>query len=112
MTSALFTPTHLAFVLVIMLLLFGAKRLPESGRALGRAMHEFKEASPDVTTSRPPPGLEYEHAGRARTQSGEKRAGHRIGTGLSRHKRRATCAELLRREKGTFGAPYGYSGLW
>lgn len=44
MTSALLTPTHLVFVLVVMLLLFGAKRLPETGHALGRAMREFREA--------------------------------------------------------------------
>lgn len=60
MTSALFTPAHLAFVLVIMLLLFGAKRLPETGHALGRAMREFKEAitgRDDLPAATPPPGL-------------------------------------------------------
>jgi sec-independent protein translocase protein TatA len=34
----------------VLLLLFGAKRLPEMGRSLGRGMREFKEA---VTTSEP-----------------------------------------------------------
>ncbi|HXN36900.1 MAG TPA: twin-arginine translocase TatA/TatE family subunit [Solirubrobacteraceae bacterium] len=37
-------PLHIAFVVVILLLLFGAKRLPEIGRSLGSGMREFKEA--------------------------------------------------------------------
>ena len=44
MTSALITPTHIAILLVILLLLFGAKRVPETGRALGQGMREFKDA--------------------------------------------------------------------
>jgi sec-independent protein translocase protein TatA len=34
---------ELAFVLMIALLLFGAKRLPEIGRSLGRAISSFKD---------------------------------------------------------------------
>ena len=37
-------PVHLAFVLVVFLLLFGAKRLPEMGRSLGDGLRGFKEA--------------------------------------------------------------------
>jgi sec-independent protein translocase protein TatA len=37
-------PLHLAFLLVILLLVFGAKRLPELGRSLGTGMRGFKEA--------------------------------------------------------------------
>jgi len=44
MTAGLLTPTHLLILLAIMLLLFGAKRVPETGRALGRSMREFKDA--------------------------------------------------------------------
>lgn len=44
MSTALLTPTHLLVLLTILLLLFGAKRLPETGRALGRSMREFKDA--------------------------------------------------------------------
>lgn len=37
-------PTELIIVLVIVLLLFGAKRLPELGRSLGGGMREFKDS--------------------------------------------------------------------
>jgi sec-independent protein translocase protein TatA len=37
-------PLHLAFLLVILLLVFGAKRLPELGRSLGAGMRGFKES--------------------------------------------------------------------
>jgi sec-independent protein translocase protein TatA len=37
-------PIHLIFVLVLMLLVFGAKRLPEMGRSLGSGLRGFKDA--------------------------------------------------------------------
>jgi sec-independent protein translocase protein TatA len=37
-------PLHIAFLVVILLLLFGAKRLPEIGRSLGTGMREFKQS--------------------------------------------------------------------
>ncbi len=37
-------PLHIAFILVIVLLLFGAKRLPEIGRSLGSGIREFKHS--------------------------------------------------------------------
>ena len=43
MFSGLESPTHLLILLVIVFLLFGAKRLPEMGRNLGRGIKEFKE---------------------------------------------------------------------
>ena len=36
-------PIHLAFIVIVLLLVFGAKRLPEIGRSLGGGMREFKE---------------------------------------------------------------------
>jgi len=38
------SPTHLVVLLLIALLLFGAKRLPEIGRSLGTGMKEFKDS--------------------------------------------------------------------
>lgn len=37
-------PLHIAFLLVIVLLVFGAKRLPEIGRSLGSGLRGFKES--------------------------------------------------------------------
>ena len=37
-------PLHIAFLVVILLLIFGAKRLPEIGRSLGSGMREFKDS--------------------------------------------------------------------
>ncbi|HEY3946399.1 MAG TPA: twin-arginine translocase TatA/TatE family subunit [Solirubrobacteraceae bacterium] len=49
MFSGLESPTHLLLVFLVVLLLFGAKRLPEIGRGLGSGIHGFKQAltSPD-----------------------------------------------------------------
>ena len=38
------SPTHLVAQLLIALLLFGARRLPEIGRSLGSGMREFKDS--------------------------------------------------------------------
>jgi sec-independent protein translocase protein TatA len=37
-------PLHIAFLLILLLLVFGAKRLPEMGRSLGHGMRGFKDA--------------------------------------------------------------------
>jgi sec-independent protein translocase protein TatA len=46
------TPWHIVLLLLIALLLFGGKRLPEIGRSLGHGMREFKDA---VTGTSPEP---------------------------------------------------------
>jgi sec-independent protein translocase protein TatA len=37
-------PIHIAFIVIVLLLVFGAKRLPEIGRSLGTGMREFKDS--------------------------------------------------------------------
>ncbi len=37
-------PLHIAFLLIVLLLVFGAKRLPEIGRSVGAGMREFKDS--------------------------------------------------------------------
>ncbi|ACO32368.1 MULTISPECIES: twin-arginine translocase TatA/TatE family subunit [Acidobacterium] len=39
----LFTPTHLIIVLVIALLIFGPRKLPELGKGLGEGLRGFKD---------------------------------------------------------------------
>lgn len=40
----LFSPWHIAILVLVVLLVFGPKRLPEMGRSLGRGMREFKDS--------------------------------------------------------------------
>ena len=42
--TGLFEPTHLLIVLLVALLVFGPKRLPELGRSLGHGLREFKDS--------------------------------------------------------------------
>ncbi len=63
-------PIHIVFLVVILLLVFGARRLPEIGRSLGTGMREFKQSvtgethtgeqapqpqQPMLTAAQPPP---------------------------------------------------------
>ncbi len=41
---------EIALILVVFLLLFGAKRLPEFARSLGKSLKEFKKATSDITS--------------------------------------------------------------
>jgi len=51
--------TEILLILFIVLLLFGAKKLPELARGLGRSLEEFRRAARDVrdevTREVPPP---------------------------------------------------------
>jgi sec-independent protein translocase protein TatA len=61
-------PLHVIVLLVILLLVFGSKRLPELGRSLGEGMRGFKDSisgtgspsqtdalTPTATATAPPP---------------------------------------------------------
>ena len=45
-------PMEIAIVLVIMLVIFGPKRLPELGRSVGGGLREFKDTITKATPSR------------------------------------------------------------
>ena len=41
--------TEILIIVVVVLLLFGAKRLPELARSVGKSLNEFKKGMKDVT---------------------------------------------------------------
>lgn len=41
-------PGEMIFIMVVLLLLFGAKRLPELGSGLGKGIREFKRSMNDI----------------------------------------------------------------
>ena len=49
-------PIHIVFLLIVLLLVFGAKRLPEMGRSLGSGMRGFKDSLSGEPTH--PPAME------------------------------------------------------
>ncbi|MGZ4197342.1 MAG: twin-arginine translocase TatA/TatE family subunit [Solirubrobacteraceae bacterium] len=59
-------PIHLAFLLAILLMVFGAKRLPELGRSLGSGMRGFKES---ISGEAPAPARIEEQSSPARETS-------------------------------------------
>ena len=46
-------PTELIVIAVIILLIFGAKRLPEIGKGIGGAVREFKNIKKEITSKDP-----------------------------------------------------------
>ena len=55
--------TEIILIVVVIVLIFGAKRIPELARALGRASYEFKKAKNTLETE-----------GRELTEAAEKAA--------------------------------------
>ncbi len=54
-------PIHIAFILILLLLVFGAKRLPEMGKSLGEGLRGFRDSisgehheTPDLTAAPSP----------------------------------------------------------
>jgi len=51
MHLAMFGTQELIIILVIVLVLFGAKKIPEFARGLGKGVKEFKDAKSDIKNS-------------------------------------------------------------
>ncbi len=47
--------THILILLVIALLVFGARRIPEIGSSLGQGIREFKKSLSEVGSDKPQP---------------------------------------------------------
>ena len=43
-------PQEILLILLIVLLVFGASRLPEIGRSLGKGIREFKKATKEISS--------------------------------------------------------------
>lgn len=61
-------PLEIAIVLIIALIVFGPKRLPELGRSLGKGIREFRSSigGGDEEEAKPPPPQEIEPGQRDR----------------------------------------------
>jgi sec-independent protein translocase protein TatA len=62
MDMGLDNPLHIAFLLIVLLLVFGAKRLPEIGRSVGAGMREFKDSISGEGTPRLTQGTQQPQA--------------------------------------------------
>jgi sec-independent protein translocase protein TatA len=63
-------PLEIGIVLIVALLVFGPKRLPELGNGLGRGMREFKES---VTGEKETPSLDTDSDVSYKSTTGNKR---------------------------------------
>jgi sec-independent protein translocase protein TatA len=54
----LFQPTHLIVIGALLLVLFGAKRLPELGKGLGEGLKGFKDGIKGLGDASPPSPLQ------------------------------------------------------
>ena len=58
--EGLLQPTHLFFILLIVLIIFGPGKLPDLGRGLGKGIREFKDAVRSGSAPEPPPAPQSE----------------------------------------------------
>jgi sec-independent protein translocase protein TatA len=70
----LFQPTHLLVIAVILLVLFGGRKLPELGKGLGEGMRSFKEGLKGVTDAPAPPPAVAQQSAVAPVQSAQPAA--------------------------------------
>ena len=73
-------PSELVIIFLIILLVFGAKRIPEIAAGLGKGINEFKKAARDVTdefdpskTANSAPRVRNELRGQSTQQTTEKK---------------------------------------
>jgi sec-independent protein translocase protein TatA len=60
-------PLELIIILVVVLVVFGPKRLPDLGRSLGRGMREFKDSVTGKDKDELSEGVVVEHTERTTT---------------------------------------------
>jgi sec-independent protein translocase protein TatA len=75
-------PLEIVIVLIIVLVIFGPKRLPDLGRSLGRGMREFKDSVTGKDKEELPPASEAEQKPEPRSDPVSVESGDR-GTGAA-----------------------------
>lgn len=70
-------PTELIIILTIVLLLFGAKKIPELAKGLGTGVREFKRGTSGADEKELPQGGANQHE-KVRTESDDVRAGQKV----------------------------------
>lgn len=60
MFEGIVQPTHLLFILIVALIFFGPRRLPEMGRSLGRSIVSFRSGLNDGPSVEEQSGQEEE----------------------------------------------------
>jgi len=68
--------TEIILILLVVLLLFGAKRIPELARALGKASYEFKKAKENIARE----GEELADAAEKNAAAEDKEPVKKVGT--------------------------------
>ena len=65
--------TEILLIFLVVLLFFGAKRLPEVARAMGKAVNEFKKAKDEILTTPPPSAANPDTTANAAGKAEEKK---------------------------------------
>ena len=78
LTVGLDNPIHIAFLLILLLLVFGAKRLPEMGKSLGSGMRGFKDSLSGEHNEPTPIAAQVDVPAATATQTAAQPAGERL----------------------------------
>ena len=101
------SPWHWAILAVVVILLFGAKKLPDAARSLGKSMRIFKsemremqsENKADAPHRNPCRGPHAGAVAASRPAGGHRAGSHRSTPGLARRHRRGARAPLTERRE-------------
>jgi sec-independent protein translocase protein TatA len=78
-------PLHIALIALVLLLIFGAKRLPELGRSLGSGLREFKGSINGADELQPLPLASSDAEANPSHSLHERETGHSSIHGQTRH---------------------------
>jgi sec-independent protein translocase protein TatA len=70
----LFQPTHLLVIGIVLIVLFGGRKLPELGKGLGEGLRGFREGLKGEPTPQTPPAQAQQNAAPQPTNSETKQS--------------------------------------